>query len=1306
MKKYLLLFFSLLISTPIFAYKMWSEEGYEYPKGYTFSDIMLSDPEITWSDIRLSKSIVSFEEKSVELSFDINFQWHNFNRKKWINWLVSREAYRTITSFKYSTWISVGGKLFQLANEKLLDVSDISMVAPVAENGEEHITTSSTTYSESFTIDLTQYTAQNIPIDYIEFHITPYGLSEGGDGNEELEMYKKTQIYKTSVNQSGQKLKITRVNTSSPIINAESSMNPLYDASGTGSFRYLVYNNPNATVAVTLSSTNCSVSNGSKILYTANLGSVGAASSPVPKSFNYGDMSYGNGCCSATCINGEDKHIQLLMDNSKHYSFLKSKYPNKDYCLANRSRHQLLISKDEDCTNFEKYLQYSGDLDSLSQNLKTWIYHLRDFQEVAFESEKLTVGNVIKIRNSGYYGGKTEFRYYEEYILTGYCPYGPPFSKYLTTYTGNNFLKSYNTLDFQIVPEATMPNLSKELTEKKYVCISSEINDINDVLVLKGNQIETSGYAPKLYSPDYRWEISVDGGDHWNTMTDKEYSRYFLSYDLLSFPTNTNEETDLILRSSILSLGKELKFRQSCVLKAFSSTTPNSLYTHYEDGLYYIKLTAQNYYTYSYYSVLQQENFSFIPSDFPTVQNICDGDNPVSTLSFKFVKSNSVDIEMSKALSKIVDYEVVEIKDSVEKVVSYLPEYKIIYTGDTLHYQCRIIACKDTISRDIWVYPIVKDSINLENIQSSGQIREIDNENSIVHMMVEKGKDIDITINDDKLNSTDFFIREVKEYISPEITELDFSQTSWQEMVEYAENNCNYEGCLENYRQFGEEQLRSICETIQTTKNNKLLEQAKNEYVNANAWNLFSKENTTTFITKSDTLTSDMFYIKKQNKTYGCFSDSVRVNIYYFEGIKNNIISFSAAEDAEKDKIYIPAGSKNPTISGMLVEGGYGDPDTLNSIFTSYEYQYISRPVGGVWQKLSTPFIDFGQHVTPSKTNLAASRTTIDRNIEIARVVYSRLNNNILTQVTDTSNILKIYIEYPITEEEVKIKRNNICPGTEIKVLIDDDFSTSEQQYIEYFWSVSDPDIKLTYSDIGDRICYINGATEDFVLSVYRHNKRLGSYTDRYEVDIPISSVEAKFNILTNDGMELNVLKDTSKIVEFFPGDKISLINESEGAESFLWTLQLQYFLGYEVEGAQTNIKDPSCYLYNPGINKIRLLAKNEDGCTHSVQAGNIYVNEVPLFSDRKLSVFVAKNEEYPSDMTLIKVYPTIITDEVNVININTNEENVSFIIYDTNGHKVLEGSGAYTFDVYLPYMKQGIYVLKINDKYIKLIRL
>ena len=189
MKKNLLLFFCLLISTQIFAYKRWSEEGYEYPKGFTFADIMKADPEVTWSDIRLSKSIVSLNESTVKLYIDINLSWHNFNRKKWIDWLISRSAYRTIKSFKYSTWVSVNGVKTMIANGKVLDVSAVSTPAPEAGNGEEYITTSSTTYSDSMTINLKSFTAYNLPIDYVEFHITPHTLDEGGEGNEENELY-------------------------------------------------------------------------------------------------------------------------------------------------------------------------------------------------------------------------------------------------------------------------------------------------------------------------------------------------------------------------------------------------------------------------------------------------------------------------------------------------------------------------------------------------------------------------------------------------------------------------------------------------------------------------------------------------------------------------------------------------------------------------------------------------------------------------------------------------------------------------------------------------------------------------------------------------------------------------------------------------------------------------------------------------------------------------------------------------------------------------------------------------------------
>ena len=228
-------------------------------------------------------------------------------------------------------------------------------------------------------------------------------------------------------------------------------------------------------------------------------------------------------------------------------------------------------------------------------------------------------------------------------------------------------------------------------------------------------------------------------------------------------------------------------------------------------------------------------------------------------------------------------------------------------------------------------------------------------------------------------------------------------------------------------------------------------------------------------------------------------------------------------------------------------------------------------------------------------------------------------------------------------------------------------------------------------------------------MSVYRYNRRLDSFTESYNLEIPISEVKANFNILTSDGNELNIFKDTTKIVEFNPGDKISLINKSKGAETYLWTLQLQYFLGYEVDGTQTSIKDPSCYLYNAGMNKLRLTAKNDDGCSHTITANNIYVNNMASNLQIRHSAFATEEGEYPSlnaDCDEVFAYPTLITDEVEYININSDEEEVLFAIYDTQSNLILQGRNSYSFQIKLPFMGKGMYILELNGKYIKIIRL
>jgi hypothetical protein len=123
----------------------------------------------------------------------------------------------------------------------------------------------------------------------------------------------------------------------------------------------------------------------------------------------------------------------------------------------------------------------------------------------------------------------------------------------------------------------------------------------------------------------------------------------------------------------------------------------------------------------------------------------------------------------------------------------------------------------------------------------------------------------------------------------------------------------------------------------------------------------------------------------------------------------------------------------------------------------------------------------------------------------------------------------------------------------------------------------------------------------------------------------------------------------------------------------------------------------------------LRLTAKNEDGCSHSISAGNLYVNNVALAEDRKYSTFFSEEEELPfitPSQGFISAYPTLITDEVEYLNVKSNEEKVLYSIYDTYGNVILTGENSSSFRIKLPYMQKGIYVLEVNGKYIKLIRL
>ena len=75
------------------------------------------------------------------------------------------------------------------------------------------------------------------------------------------------------------------------------------------------------------------------------------------------------------------------------------------------------------------------------------------------------------------------------------------------------------------------------------------------------------------------------------------------------------DKGDLYVKPSILSNNRVVYFRQSAILKAFSSEIKNDLYTESLNNRYYIRINSDQYYTYKKMPIPVAEQFAFTQGD-------------------------------------------------------------------------------------------------------------------------------------------------------------------------------------------------------------------------------------------------------------------------------------------------------------------------------------------------------------------------------------------------------------------------------------------------------------------------------------------------------------------------------------------------------------------------------------------------------------------------------------------------------------------------------------------------------------------
>ena len=162
---------------------------------------------------------------------------------------------------------------------------------------------------------------------------------------------------------------------------------------------------------------------------------------------------------------------------------------------------------------------------------------------------------------------------------------------------------------------------------------------------------------------------------------------------------------------------------------------------------------------------------------------------------------------------------------------------------------------------------------------------------------------------------------------------------------------------------------------------------------------------------------------------------------------------------------------------------------------------------------------------------------------------------------------------------------------------------------------------------------------------------------------------------ITIDGVESEILEYPDEYFVVQPGARIQLNNQTQNADKYVWTLELQYYRGYEIKGTTSYIENPICYLYNTGQNKIRLTATNKKGCVGNITAENIYVSNSSSNSVYDMSFFANEVEDdklKASSELCITANPTILSDENYVLYVKTNLKNYSYKIVDLIGRILL----------------------------------
>ena len=458
------------------------------------------------------------------------------------------------------------------------------------------------------------------------------------------------------------------------------------------------------------------------------------------------------------------------------------------------------------------------------------------------------------------------------------------------------------------------------------------------------------------------------------------------------------------------------------------------------------------------------------------------------------------------------------------------------------------------------------------------------------------------------------------------------------------------------------------------------------------------------------------FLICTQTKAGGCFSNSVTIKVTYFDGITNNTIAFVDDNIKDKQEIIVTAGEGNPYIKGELAKGAYGIPYIEGNCTYTYVWKYFNTKTstwevltdaeGNVFQYTekdektgSRPSVGT-QFISLNAGTIADISAMFPNGVEISRFVYSQRGNETNSKLEHQSNVLKITSAKPIAEDTFDYSLDEkFCPGNGNVYVTFKDVELNANEVLNVVCK-STEELPMMF-DYEQRVITIANPTKDFSVSINRVDTITNVRSNAIVLDIEVPRFKANFSVYV-DYTEHSLDEDRINVQS---GSRVVLLNNTineMGTTVYNWTLQVQKD---DYRGQSSEKKEPVCYLYNPGINKIILEATTANKCKSTVVADNIFVVNAEGRNLPVSSYFEENMDQMLASEATISVYPTILNNE-DMVNIKSNIEQYDVIISDVAGKVMLNAenlSMSSTLDV--AHLPNGVYILNAANKSFKLIK-